>query len=283
MRISCTAVFIGATLTALTTMPGLAADMMMTKAPPPVSAAPAPTWTGFYVGGNVGYGWVDPTASFTANPEPAGGGLAGLLQSGPPVDFTMASAIGGGQLGYNWQVDRQWLVGFEADFDFGNLKGGGAANTLTSIHQPMTSTADERVDWFSTIRGRLGFLPVNNLLLYGTGGVAIARLKQDVAYNNDGIGAPADQDGNCAPGPGACYAGTSSRTAVGWVAGGGLEYAFADHWAVRAEYLYLGFGDNDFTESVPFTNTPGIPASTINVHYTPTIIQTVRTGLNYRF
>jgi outer membrane immunogenic protein len=283
MRNSAAAIGIGIGLSILTHQGANAADLILRKAPPPAPAAPAPTWTGFYAGANAGYGWVDPTASFTANPEPAGGGLAGLVQSGPPIDFNMMSAVGGGQLGYNWQSSQQWLAGVEADIDFGNLQGGGSANYLSSIHQAMASTADERVDWFSTIRGRLGYLPLNNLLLYGTGGVAIAGVKQDVAYNNNGAATVADQDGNCAPGPGACYAGSSSRTAIGWTAGGGLEYAFADRWSARTEYLYIDLGDNNFTESVPYTNTPGVPASTINVHYTPTILQVVRAGLNYRF
>ncbi len=283
MRTSCTAVFIGATLAALTGAPGLAADMMLTKAPP-ISAAPAPTWTGFYVGGNVGYGWVDPTASFAANPAPLGGGLVDLVGAGAPVTFDMVSAVGGVQLGYNYQLNAQWLIGAEADFDFSGLRGSGVSNnTPPVVPFPFGSTADERVNWFGTERLRLGFLPSNNLLVFGTGGIAQGGIKQNVSYNNNGPVLIADADGNCATGPGNCYNGSSSRIATGWAAGGGLEYAFAEHWSVRAEYLYVNLGDNNFTESVPASNTPGVPASTINVHYTPTIIETVRAALNYRF
>jgi outer membrane immunogenic protein len=282
MRKSIAAFGVGILLASVNHHSAAAADMTLTKAPPPM-LAPAATWTGFYVGGNVGYGWVDPTVSFNANPEPVGGGLAGLVQSGQPATFDMMSAIGGVQIGYNYQLNRQWLAGVETDFDFGDVKGSGSANNLSSIHVPFSSTADERIGWFSTFRGRLGYLPVNNLLLYATGGFALAGVKEKVAYNNNGGGTVADQDGNCAVGAGACYTGSSSRNVQGWTAGGGLEYAFADRWSVRTEYLYIDLGDNNFTESVPISNTPGVPASTINVHYTPTILQVVRASLNYRF
>lgn len=276
------AVLIGVALVLLTARPGPAAAMMLTKAPP-AAAAPAQTWTGFYVGGNVGYGWVDPTASFTANPPPAGGGLVGLIGSGVPVTFDMTGAIGGVQLGYNYQFNQQWLIGFETDFDFAGLKGSGSSNNNTAINFPFTSTADERVNWFGTERIRFGFVPLNNVLLFGSGGFAQGSIKQNASYVNNGANPVADQDGTCSPGPGNCYTGSSTRVATGWAAGGGFEYAFADHWSIRAEYLYVDLGGNGFSELVPASNTPGIPASTINVQYTTTIIQTVRAALNYRF
>jgi outer membrane immunogenic protein len=275
-------VLAGCVLAATTFGPAKAADMA-TKAPPPMITAPAMSWTGFYVGGNFGYGWSDPTATFAPNPAPSGGGLVGLIGAGAPVSFDMSGAVGGIQLGYNWQVNQHWLVGVETDFDFSGLRGDGSSQNNTSINFPFSSTANENIDWFGTVRARLGFLPTNNLLVYGTGGYAHGSVKQNVTYVNNGGNTVADQDGNCAVGPGACYTGSSSRLANGWAAGGGLEYAFAEHWSVRAEYLYIDLGDNTLTESVPSSNTPGIPASAITAHYTATTLQTIRGGLNYRF
>jgi outer membrane immunogenic protein len=279
MRTSFTGILTGAALTSLAAAPAFAADMMLTKAPP-LSTAAAPTWTGFYVGGNVGYGWVDPTATFTANPASY---LGTIIGAGAPVTFDMVGALGGVQVGYNWQLNAQWLAGAEVDFDFAGFKGSGTSSNNTLIGVPFSSTADEHVNWFGTERLRFGYLPSNNVLLYGTGGVAQGGVKQSVSYVNGSPFGIFDADGDCALGPSGCYIGSSSRIATGWAAGGGLEYAFADHWSVRAEYLYINLGDNNFSESVAASNTPGVPASTISVHYSPTILQTLRVGMNYRF
>src|SRR5580704_2922221 len=99
--------------------PALAADMPL-KAPPP--PPPIVSWTGFYVGGNVGYSWGDPRT------DAAGSGTAPTFNFGPPLSFPfpfaftdsnaarLKGAIGGGQIGYNYQVAPRWLLGLEADF-----------------------------------------------------------------------------------------------------------------------------------------------------------------------
>ncbi len=123
MQKSLASILVGGVLTAAAIGPGFAADMVLKAAPRPFVAADS--WTGFYVGGNVGYGWSasDATATFAANPPPPGGGHVDLAGAGAPVSFNMSGAVGGFQLGYNWQLNQQWVVGLEADFDLSGIKG----------------------------------------------------------------------------------------------------------------------------------------------------------------
>jgi outer membrane immunogenic protein len=128
----------------------------------------------------------------------------------------------------------------------------------------------------------LGYLPTNNLLVYGTGGFAYGRMKQDIAYNNN-TGAPSNFDGACPTGPATCYAGSSARFATGWTAGGGFEYALMNNWTVRAEYLYVNLAGNTLPESVLGGVFPGFAPSTINAQYDDLALHLVRAGMNYKF
>jgi outer membrane immunogenic protein len=121
------------------------------KAPPPYApvVAPLPAWTGFYVGGNVGYGWAD-------------GRVNGVGNTGQ-----LDGVIGGGQVGYNWQAG-QFVFGVEGDFqgsDQHRHDTFGIARTSVSLTQ--------NIPWFATLRGRLGWAP-GPWLIYLTGGAAWA-------------------------------------------------------------------------------------------------------------
>jgi outer membrane immunogenic protein len=140
--------------TALVSAPALAADLgrPVYKAPVAV-AAPYMTWNGFYIGGNVGYGWGESRAS------DAVGSLG---------RFDTDGFAGGGQIGYNWQFSPNWVFGIEADIQGADIKGGNV-NYATST------------DMYGTVRGRLGYA-FNNVLFYGTGGFAWGRTEvTDVA------------------------------------------------------------------------------------------------------
>jgi outer membrane immunogenic protein len=164
------------------------------------------------------------------------------------------------------------------------IKGNGTSNNLSPVFIPFSSTADAQLDWLGTVRARLGYLPTNNLMIYATGGLAYGRVKQSVAYVNQSAGAPADFDGICPAGPGGvCYTGTSSRTAVGWTVGAGLEHALMRNWTVRAEYLYVNLGGNSFNEAIVGGVTPGFPPSMIGVQYNDLTLHIMRAGINYRF
>jgi outer membrane immunogenic protein len=271
------------------TSPGFAADQpvkgkrMAVKAPPKPTA-PVYPWTGFYAGGNAGFGWAaDPTVSFS--PIASALDLAGaLIGAGAPVAFGLSGALGGVQVGYNWQVDRQWLVGLETDFDGADIKGSGTAVAYSSPipTAPFTSAADERVEWFGTVRARLGYLPADNLLAYGTGGLAYGRVAQSVSYSNGFNNEFGEFNGLCLPFS-TCYAGADAPIALGWTAGGGFEYALSDHWMAKAEYLYVNLGSNAFQETVLVPGVPGDGLSRIAVQYSDLAFQVVRLGLNYRF
>jgi outer membrane immunogenic protein len=127
-----------------------AADMRVVA---PMSRAPAPvyvpfSWTGFYVGGNIGYGWADANATVTA---------FGVTATGTDK---LNGVVGGGQIGYNWQ-NGNLVWGIEADFQ-------GTGQQLTSTAAGV-SVKDE-LPWFGTLRGRLGWTPAERWMIYVTGG-----------------------------------------------------------------------------------------------------------------
>jgi opacity protein-like surface antigen len=93
-----------------------------------------------------------------------------------------SGVIGGGQVGYNWQRDR-FVAGIEADIQGSNVNG-----TFNTFVAPITSLTTQRLDWFGTVRGRVG-LAANNVLFYATGGLAYGQVNHVFSTNNDGGGA----------------------------------------------------------------------------------------------
>jgi outer membrane immunogenic protein len=191
----------------------------------PVYAAPPPTpvysWTGFYVGGNVGYGWESRTVNFSPNDfnvflVSCGGSGGGTCP--PPTSFDTNGALGGLQAGYNWQINQKWLLGIETDFDWSGIKGTGTDSFLIfpvlPFRGPSNFVASQNVESFGTIRGRLGFLPTTNLLVYGTAGFAYGRVGENVTLNSQqGVnGTLAGFSFACLSGPN-CFLGSSSRRA----------------------------------------------------------------------
>jgi outer membrane immunogenic protein len=165
-----------------------AADMAYKAAPVPMAPA-AFSWTGFYIGANVGGAWtpnnggsdfaplfppfiVLPPA--VAIPTVIPGQLASLTGDG-----RRSGVIGGGQIGYNWQVN-QFVLGVEADAVGSGLKGSTASASRTigapifAVPVTQTVTVDfGHVEWMASFRGRAGFA-VNQALFYVTGGAAVA-------------------------------------------------------------------------------------------------------------
>ena len=145
------------------------------RRPAPV-VAPAPlysSWTGFYIGGNIGGGWSHTTFSGTTT---------GTVSGFPfPEEFFSASSngrgiVGGGQLGFNYEFAPRWVTGVEADIDAAHITGSEthcSANALGATTSCATTSG--KIDDFGTVRGRLGYAFFDNFLLYGTGGFAWAR------------------------------------------------------------------------------------------------------------
>ncbi len=256
------------------------------------AAPPAPTmnWTGFYIGGNGGYGWGDRDVDYSPNDPASAIGFSTANFKPPAVSFNSASAIGGIQLGYNWQFNPAWLVGIEADFDWANMKGSASSGGLAGGVSPFAATVDERIKWFGTVRGRLGYLPSPSLLVFMTGGFAYAKVERSGRYvNNDpaiGFGAVLGGFGfTCPTGGATCFTGSSSDVATGWTLGGGVEYAFWQNFTVKAEYLYVDLDSGAVTERAQVLGVapPGTQLSSINANFSRTIFNVVRLGVNWRF
>ena len=168
----------GLALGALATS-AFAADL----APLPM-APPVLSWTGFYVGGNVGWaGSTDAVTNLGTDSGTGGFGTA-LLNGGIPgiVNLNETGVIGGGQVGYNWQVAPTWVVGIEADFQGTNAKGSNAFAFLGAPPiLPITTTYTRELDWLGTLLARVGYLWFPGLMFYGTGGLAYGENKIGVA------------------------------------------------------------------------------------------------------
>jgi outer membrane immunogenic protein len=229
-----------------------AADMAATipvKALPPV-VAPAYNWTGFYVGGNVGYGvgvntgngytsFTDPFLGFNIPAFFAGGGnvLPGTNPSG---------AIGGGQIGYDWQVSPVWVLGIVTDIQASGIKGSASAAAPPAslcCGASATEFNSAETNWFGTVRGKVGYA-INNLLIYGTGGLAYGKVSASTSLLCPGCAAAFLN-----------FGGSTSSTRTGWTAGGGVEYGLTANWTFGVEYLYVDLG----TISVTETQTGGAP------------------------
>lgn len=289
-RLSMNRIAICIAIAALIATPAVAADMPV-KAPPP-APAPVYSWTGFYVGANGGYGWRDSrTITFTPN-DPliqvltCGGSAGGTCA--PPASFGVAGGFGGYQAGYNWQFNRQWLAGVETDIDGSGIKGTGISNFLIGFPTtpaPSNFTVDQDIKLFGTVRARLGYLPTDSLLIYGTLGFAYGHIVEDVALNTRaGVNASGGFSNNaffCVSGP-YCAVGHSSQTPTGWTAGGGFEYAFWNNLSVKAEYLYVNLGGGDNFNLV-MQSFPGFTPSSFTGAFSRTDFHTVRVGLNYQF
>lgn len=174
--------------------------------------APAPfsaySWVGPYIGGTLGYEW-------------------GRVDNNPTRP---SGLVGGAEAGFNWQHGN-FVYGAEADI---NLSGAGDTFAPWQFSNP----------WFGTLRGR-GGVAINNVLIYGTAGLAFGGLTANTAGNL-----------------------SENHTSFGWVAGGGVEVGLTPNWSAKAEWLYLDLADRSF--SVTGTNN-GLEANLL------------RLGVNYRF
>jgi outer membrane immunogenic protein len=188
--------------------------------------------------------------------------------------------IGGVQTGYNWQVDRSWLLGIEADF-----QGSGERGSTTVCVSPTCLafvSAETKLRWFGTLRGRVGVLADPRILLYATGGLAYGNFEFNYGSSLFGVAGTANVN----------------TTRLGWTVGGGIEGALDNNWSIKAEYLYVdygraggGFAGVSNTTSVTLTDSP-TPGFSQIIDTTTTLAGTasarltdhvVRVGVNYRF
>jgi outer membrane immunogenic protein len=257
-----------------------AADMAprYVKAPPP---PPMMTWTGWYVGLNAGAGINDssysltPSGCFTGAPPCGTGGLAGNPFRTYSAGLHNTDATAGGQFGYNYQFSPLWVAGFEADINWNGVRQSDSV--IQALGPPIFApgtfahTVTTSLDWFGTVRGRLGVLASPNLLLYGTGGLAYGQVRSSTV----GIFPP--------PGSSDTYIGSASTTRVGWTAGAGAEWLVSGNWSVKAEYLFLDLGRTSYTDSCSLAIcTALVPPPSYTTSVT-TREHVARVGINYRF
>lgn len=276
---------------ALIGTPAFAADIAA-KAPP-ANPVPVNSWAGFYVGANAGYGWGKSDVGYSPN-DPAAASFfsnAGAFTGATPIptSFNTSGALGGIELGYNWQVEQKWVLGLETDFDWSGIKGSSTATgTLVATGAPFTVSANQNLEWFGTVRARAGYLPADNLLTFVTGGFAYGRVSQSGNYVNDnpGLGSIGNQTGgfivNCGFGVVTCFTGSSSKVVPGWTAGSGFEYAILKNVTVKAEYLYVSLNAKSTTET-NLTPPGGFTPGSFNANFNSMGINILRVGANYRF
>ena len=226
-----------------------AADMPV-KAPI-LKAAPYDPWTGTYVGGNAGYSWGD-----WKSINPAGNTLAGIGfgNFGPGLTSTakpnVDGWVAGAQIGHNWHIQPNWVVGLEGDFQWTGEKASNVGSGVL-FNIPFgdgrlilsdTSTNSWKLDWFSTIRARGGFLVAPTWLWYGTGGLAVGRANYTNTSTLTAVAA-FHRRRQCISHARAL---SESKTQAGWTLGTGIENQFAKNWSAKLEYLYVDLGSHRF-------------------------------------
>jgi outer membrane immunogenic protein len=253
-------------------LPAMAADLAPIYKAPPVLVC---SWCGFYFGANAGGTWSSDNSmnlssgvaqDFFAGPNSFGAasaaGVAGRAPTGNQAGF-----IGGGQIGYNWQMSPVWLFGVETDIQgaTGNSSGtlGTSVGPIAFAGNPdtlrTTITASKQLNYIGTVRERVGYLWTPTFLVYGTGGLAYGGVKASTAISqsNDDCVFFAASCVQSATGA----AGSISQTRVGWTAGGGWEWMFASRWSAKVEYLYYDLGTVNFVNSPLVTGPNTFPGA----------------------
>jgi len=238
---------------ALIAGPGMAADLPVRA--PAYKAAPLAavwSWSGLYVGIDGGYGFGnDPFSQTVVQP---GGTLASFEKSvvAPKGGFF------GGQMGYNWQVGSI-VLGVEGDAQWSGQRDKACGLVCeAAVNAVESTTVEQKLKWFATARGRLGWAN-EGYLLYVTGGGAWAGIDETDTFIDQGR----------------TFVAGSSRTKSGWAVGAGIETRLWGNWTAKLEYLHIDLGS--VTSVLPVSSTASI--------VTDSRIRDdiVRAGINYKF
>ncbi len=237
----------------------IAADIY---SPGGVSYAPAPafvpvaTWTGFYLGINGGYGG-ESSLGFRDNIYPTGSPATPTWLARGVANIT--GGFGGGQAGYNFQTGN-FVFGIETDIQGSDIRGSGAQSAIDTGFGRFANTGLS-VDYFGTVRGRIGYA-LGGTLLYATGGFAYGGVNSSFVYN----------DTNLTTGRS-----SNSQTLTGWTAGAGIEYKITPSWSLKGEYQFVDLSSFS-SNAYPLTVATYSQRGNANVEF-----NTVRVGLNYNF
>jgi outer membrane immunogenic protein len=313
-----------ATLLLWSSVSALAADLPSIKSAP--VAAPAPMWTGFYAGLNIGYGFGTSNGSYTSayplldtwdDAQATARGLLSFKDNSQGITFgnagnapmTQNGVIGGGQIGYNLQLQDRYVIGFEADIQGTGITGNGKSYNLSRGELDYSfrsgtprdgysrlvfgqNAISASVDWLGTARLRAGYLITPTLLAYGTGGLTYGGITATsspgaiAGYYGDLTGTFRGWQGSVG------LQGNSNTLAVGWNAGGGVEWMFMQNWSAKAEAIYYDLGAQTLTSytygpeytfrGTGFSNPTGawLVQNNNTISYNGII---ARAGVNYHF
>jgi len=252
---------------ALTGSAAFAADLP-SRAPPPVYLPPPPifTWTGIYIGGQVGYAWGTGANRFDGFIDDA---FVDTSLGGSPN-----GVIGGAHVGYNYQIPGwNWfsssgvVIGVEGTVD-GTSLSRTTVVTFPGDFGGGTLSAHTSADIQGSIRGRLG-IAWDRVLIYGTGGVAFAGVNSDVTLS--GV------DTRVVPFVPFFASRSRSNSRTGWTVGGGIEYALTNNWSIGAEYRFTDFG------TIRNGDLAGLPADEFLNGHRRLQQNQVQAGFSYKF
>jgi outer membrane immunogenic protein len=242
-----TTMFLGALATVLLASAASAADLPL-KAPsnaPPPAASP---WTGFYLGGGLGF---QSSALNETSAIPTG--FSSLLANNEPLNGV--AFRGNAFAGYNFQVTSRWVLGIEGDFGSTNQTTTfpGIAFPFPVLQAfPAGDSIAARTTWDASARGRVGFVVTPGTLVYATGGAAWQHYAITTTCGSAFCAASPILSGGVIVGGGLGFSPAVTNSAItktGWTIGGGIETALGGHWFARADYRFADFGDSSFTIS----------------------------------
>jgi len=238
---------------------GLVTSAVAADLPAKTPPAPVFSWNGFYFGVNIGGGWANGDAQSVSVPDP---GFFDPFRS----NLKGTGVVAGGQIGFNWQLASNWVIGLEADVSGTTIDDTATQNPATIEGVPLNPasslTLTRNINWLASVRGRIG-VSWDRALLYFTGGVAWAGITFQAALDR-----PVLPD---------IFAVSVGDTRTGWVIGGGLEYAFENtNWTMRGEYLHYQF--DGFRVDAPSFNSFTAQDTLGNFN-----VNVVRVGFNYKY
>jgi outer membrane immunogenic protein len=234
---------------ALGTAAAGAADMAV-KAPPP-PPVPVFSWTGFYIGANIGGAWANNNWTDTLF-------LTNFNNNGNNGVF-----IGGGQIGGNYQIGS-FVIGGEWDFDWAGNNNNGTGVVIPGVGNIVVTNNNRSI---ATVAARFGYA-IDHWLLYGkVGGGWAGNNNLTVTNVTTGVSLTCGNFTNC-----------DRTNNAGWLVGAGAEWAFAPNWSVKLEYDYLGLGNR--TLFIPATS-PFLAGDTFT--FNNRNVQMVKVGVNYLF
>jgi outer membrane immunogenic protein len=292
----------------------VAADLPSIKSEP--SAAPAPMWVGFHAGLNAGGTWGNNSgvSLTTWDIEPQGRDAAFNIAKAASAQLNSGSVsspiggagfIGGGQIGYDWQVPLFGLgvvIGGEADIQGIAGSNGNGSRINNGVLYSYALGADSfsfnlitnqrlssSLQWLGTVRGRVGLLATPSLLLYGTAGLAYGEISGN--YQTTGALFNSRTAGFAALIPNGIVSipnsqNSFSNTSTGWTAGGGVEWMFMNNWSTKVEYLYYDLGNVAGTGYNYTYNGVGnrpVTLPSITNYQAKVTGNIVRAGVNYHF